>query len=159
MINRLEKLRSEIDRLIMIYQPHNSRYFINHLYGVSEYCSLLALKRGLNMELAAASGMLHDIYQVTAGTTNKHAVKGAQVAKSILEDIGLYSDDEIEIITTAITWHSKKKKIHGEYDELLKDADVMSHQLYSTSYPIAEKEKVRYEKLLEEFGCSPIDLL
>jgi len=152
--NRLERLRFEIDRLIKEHQPNNARYFINHLYGVSEYCALLALRRGLDPELAATSGMLHDIYQVTAGTIEGHAVEGATVAEEILRSLSLYSDDEIEIITTAISRHSKKRKFHEPYDELLKDADVMSHCFYNTYYLPIEKDAKRYNRILEELGCN-----
>jgi len=153
MASRLEKLRHEIDRLIMEHQPYNARYFFNHLYGVSEYCALLAVRRNLDPELAATSGMLHDIYQVTAGTIEEHAVKGAIVAEKILKSMNAYSNEEIAVITTAISKHSKKRKLHGEYDELLKDADVMSHCFYNTDFNIIEKDAVRYERLLEELGC------
>jgi len=153
MANRLEKLRNEIDSLIMKHQPRNSCYFINHLYGVSEYCALLALRRNLNPEIAATSGMLHDIYQVTNGTTEGHAAKGAIVAERILKSLHMYSDEEIAVITTAISRHSKKRKFHEPYDELLKDADVMSHSLYNTDYPLIEKDAARYYSILEELGC------
>jgi len=35
--------------------------------------------------------------------------------------------DEIDIIITAISRHNDKNTVHKPYDELLKDADVMSH--------------------------------
>ena len=154
MANRLEKLRHEIDRLIMEHQPYNARYFINHLYGVSEYCALLAVRRNLDPELAATSGMLHDIYQVTAGTIEEHAVKGAAEAEKILKSMNAYSNEEIAVITTAISRHSKKRKHHEPYDEILKDADVMSHSFYNTDYQVIEKDAARYKSILEELGCS-----
>jgi len=153
MSNRLERLRFEVDKLIAEFQPHNARYFFNHLYGVSEYCALLALRRGLDPELAAASGMLHDIYQVTAGSIEQHAVLGAEVAEGVLLATGLYEKDEIAVITTAISRHSKKRKLHDPYDEVLKDADVMSHCFYNTGFPPVEKEVLRYGRILEELGC------
>jgi len=153
MVNRLEKIRCEIDRLIMECQPNNARYFFNHLYGVSEYCALLAVRRNLDPELAATCGMLHDIYQITGGTIEQHAVKGAAEAERILKSINAYSDEEIAVITTAISRHSKKRKIHEPYDELLKDADVLSHCLYNTGYRVIEKDAARFESLLEELGC------
>jgi HD superfamily phosphodiesterase len=152
MANRLEQLRNEVDRLIMIHQPNNVRYFVNHLYGVSEYCALLALRRGLDPEIAATSGMLHDIYQVTRGTTEEHAVKGAKVAEKILKSMKAYNNAEIAVITTAISRHSKKRKFHEPYDELLKDADVMSHCFYNTGFQLIDKDVDRYEKLLVELG-------
>jgi len=153
MAHRLEKLRNEVDRLIMEHQPYNARYFINHLYAVSEYCALLAIRRNLNPELAATSGMLHDIYQVTAGTIEEHAVQGAIVAEKILRSMKSYNEEEIAIITTAISKHSKKRKFHGEYEELLKDADVMSHCFYNTDFSVIDKDAARYERLLVELGC------
>jgi len=157
MENRLEKLRHRVDKLIMEKQPYESRYFITHLYGVADFCTLLALKRNLDPELAATCGMLHDIYQITAGTIEKHAIKGAEVAESILKEMKSYSNEEIAIITNAISRHSKKRKIHEPYDELLKDADVMDHCFYNTGYPVIEKEMDRYRKILIEFGCKPAE--
>jgi putative nucleotidyltransferase with HDIG domain len=152
MINRLEVLRNDIDRLIFNKQPGYSRYFINHLYGVSKFCVLIAMKRGLDSEIAATCGMLHDIYQVTAGTTQDHAIKGAEVAEQMLRATKQYSEEEIKVITDAISKHNKKRKIHGPYEETLKDADVMDHCFYNPVYPILEKEVDRYNNLLEEFG-------
>ena len=159
MNNRLEILRSKVDDLILESGAHAGEFF-SHFYSVSKFAAVLALKRGLNPEIAQASGMLHDIYQVTGGTTEQHGAKGAVVAEGILRQIGLYTDEEIEIITTAIHWHSKKRKFHGPYDELLKDADVMSHFFYNTeipkkylgAYPHLEKGRARYESLLQELG-------
>ena len=159
MNNRLEILRSKVDDLIQETGSHAGEFYA-HLYSVSKFGALLALKRGLNPEIAATCGMLHDIYQVTAGTSEDHGAKGAKVAEEILRKLGLYSDEEITTITTAIHWHSKKRKIHGPYDELLKDADVMCHFFYNTDIPIQymgrfphpEKGRARYESLLVEFG-------
>ena len=142
-----------MERLIQECQPSNSSYFVTHLYGVSEYAALLAFRRDLDPELASTCGMLHDIYQVTAGTTNKHGKKGAKVAKRILRQLGLYSDEEIFIVTTAISRHRKKRKIQEPYDEVLKDADVLSHQLYNTGFTVTKKERIRFELLLVELGC------
>ena len=160
MKNRLEILRAKIDDLIMENGPYAAGEFFSHFYSVSKFGALLALKRGLDPEIAQACGMLHDIYQVTAGTTEQHGARGAIVAERILRETGLYSDEEITTITTAIHWHSKKRKFHGPYEELLKDADVMSHFFYNTDipkkyigmYPHLEKGRARYESLLLEFG-------
>jgi len=153
MTNRLERLRHKIDKLIAKHQPYALRDFTIHLYGVSEYCALLAIRRELDPEIAATSGMLHDIYQITGGTIEEHAIKGAVEAEKILRSMDSYTDEEIAVITTAISRHSKKRKFHDPYDELLKDADVLSHSLYNTDYPLIEKDTARYYKLLEELGC------
>jgi len=151
--NRLEILRDEIDKLICEKQPKKIRFFVEHLYSVARYCSLLALKRNLNQELAMTSGMLHDIYRVTNNTAENHGVMGAEKATEILKKINLYSDEDIATITAAISRHCEKSVIHGLYDELLKDADVLSHCFYNPDFPVDEREVERYENLLDELGC------
>ena len=160
MNNRLEYLRSKIDTLIYeTLTADDSRYYITHLYGVSQFCALLAIRRGLNAEIAATSGMLHDIYQVTDGIMEKHAKKGAEKAKLILENTGMYTDEEIDVITTAVSRHGKKRKVHRPYDEVLKDADVLAHCLYNPDYPVIEKEEIRYANLLLELGSGKEEII
>ena len=153
MENRLEILRVEIDNLICEKQPNKIRFFIEHLYSVARYCALLALKRNLNTELAMTAGMLHDIANVNGGGGD-HAVKGAEQAEVFLKTLKLYNDEEIKIITTAIARHSDKLEIHEPYDELLKDADVLSHCFYNPDFPISEWEIERYKNLVDELGCN-----
>ncbi|MCL2526665.1 MAG: HD domain-containing protein, partial [Coriobacteriia bacterium] len=117
MSKRLEKLRREIDQLIEEKQSYHRAYYYVHLYSVSYFCVLLAKQRGLDADLAAASGMLHDIYQIDPGELEKHARKGAVKAEGILRQLGTYSDEEIEIIVHAVKYHSAKRKFHGPYDE------------------------------------------
>lgn len=153
MQSRLETLRFEMDRLIKQHQPQEERYFLVHLYSVSYFCTLLALRRELDTDIAAACGMLHDLYQITAGTSLDHAAKGAEQAKGLLEALQLYSNEEIGIITAAISRHSDKHLIHGPMDEVLKDADVMAHCLYDAAAPVKEKERQRYQNIRAELGC------
>jgi uncharacterized protein len=150
--NRLEILRLEIDRLVMKYQEKECRYFFSHLYGVSEFCVLLAKKRGLNPEIAATCGMLHDVYQVTAGIPDNHAAKGAEKAEEILKELGLYGDEEISAICGAIRTHSDKYNAYEGYAEVLIDADVLSHCLYNPDFPPADKEVKRFGKMMDEFA-------
>jgi uncharacterized protein len=152
MENRLETLRLIIDELIKESQPERDRYFYVHLYGVSHFCTLLALRRNLNVELATTCGMLHDIYPVLSGSYENHGIKGAEQAEKILKETKLYNDSEISIITNAISRHSDKDIIQDPYDEVLKDGDVMSHCLYNADFPVNKKEIERLEKILTELG-------
>lgn len=152
--NRLEILRDEVGRLVREKQPNRAGYFFSHLYGVSKFCALLAIRRNINPELAATAGMLHDIYQVTHDVIENHAIEGAKIAAQILRDMKIYTEDEILTIATAISNHSKKRKLHEPFDELLKDADVLDHCMYNPSFPVAVKEVERYKYLLIELGCN-----
>ena len=153
MENRLEILRNKIDRLIYDKQPEKIRFFIEHLYSVARYCSLLALKRDLNIEIAMTAGMLHDIYRITNNTAENHGIMGAEKATEILKTMNLYNEDEIAIIATAISRHCDKSSIHEPYDEVLKDADVLSHCFYNPDFPVSDYEAERYKNLLAELGC------
>jgi len=153
-MDRLSILRHEIDKLILENQSDMYRYFIVHLYEVSAFAVLLALRRGLDTELAATCSMLHDIYQITHGVIKKHAIKGAEVAGDMLSKLSLYTKEEIDIITMAISTHNKKLTVHESvYAELLKDADVLSHCLHDPDSLILEKEEERYNNLMIELGC------
>ncbi len=152
MENRLEKLRRKVDDLVNLLPPDKRRYFFVHLYGVSHFAAVLAVRRGLEPEIASACGMLHDIFAVITGSYDNHAIYGSIEAKKVLESIGLYTDYEIELITTAISRHSEKDKKHLPYDEILKDADVLHHSFYNPSCPVESHEVSRYNNLLNELG-------
>jgi uncharacterized protein len=152
MENRLEILRNKINSQI----NHSDMCLcISHVYGAAKFCTLLAMKRNMNIELAATCGMLHDIHWITGGSIDNHAAKGAAQAETILKSMNLYSDDEIKTITSAISNHSDKSNVHDPYSEMLKDADVLDHCFYNVDFPIADKEIVRYKNLLLELGITP----
>jgi uncharacterized protein len=159
-MNRIEKLRQIVDSIILENSNADERRsgFI-HLYGVAQACDLLARRRGLNQEIAIMAGMLHDIYRYKYEYQD-HAPKGAILAREVLDNLkktyDVY-DDEIDIICIAIKNHSNKSLVEGEYDELLKDADVFQHCTYNPLLPIEETERKRFEKLLEEFGLVRVD--
>lgn len=154
MENRLEELRKMLDRIVIDNEPDKICMYASHMYGVSKFCTLLAVKRNLNAELAATCGMLHDIGYMAGGSSDKHAIEGEKQAKALLKKMKTYDDNEIRIITTAIANHSDKCTIHDDYSELLKDADVMDHCFYNNNFSIAEWEIDRYNHLLVEFGVN-----
>ncbi len=129
-MNRFEEIREIVDDLLLRQQDLESRRCgYVHLYGVSAVCRLLALKRGLDLEIARIAGLFHDIYVYTTGLTVCHAVNSAEQVRVILRDLTLFTADEQRIICSAIFHHSDKKLIHQPYDELLKDADLFQHYL------------------------------
>lgn len=59
--NRIERLRKYIDDILLnMKDPHERRCGYLHLYGVSQACAMIALKRNQDVELATIAGMLHD---------------------------------------------------------------------------------------------------
>lgn len=152
-MNRIELLRMHIDKIInKIPDPEERRCAYVHLYGVAQFCTLIALKRGENAELATMVGMLHDIYSFSQLNHINHAHKGAFLAREILKSLQITDENETKIICDAIYTHSDKDFTHLSFNEVLKDADVLQHCLYNPTYPINPSEKRRFEKLKDELG-------
>lgn len=124
----------------------------NHLYGVSLTATILAKKRGMDPEIAAMAGMLHDMHAYINGSYDDHAHKGADLAREILSELKLTSDEETDVICSAIYHHDDKYAIDAPMDELLKDADVIHHTMNDTSKTVKEKEQARYDRICEELG-------
>jgi len=154
-MNRIEILRKYIDEILLnMTDVEERRCAYLHLYGVSQSCALIALKRGENAELATMSGMLHDIYSYAKMDTKDHAHRGAILAGEILRTLNITNVDETKVICDAIYNHSEKEIIHSKFDEILKDADVFQHCLYNPLFEIKVHEKNRYENLKLEFGIA-----
>lgn len=152
-MDRIKKVREVVDE-ILLNMPDNEgrRCAYVHLYGVSQACALLALKRKENVELTVVAGMLHDIYSYANMDSQDHAHKGAEVARDILDSVDIFTEDEKEMICTAIYNHSDKSIVQGWLDEILKDADVMQHVLYNPLFDIKQHEQKRFDLLQKEFG-------
>lgn len=153
MENRIEKLRKYIDEILLnMKDAEERRCAYLHLYGVSQACAMVALKRNQDVELATMAGMLHDLHSYKTMNTENHAEHGAVLARQILKELKLTNDCETDLICSAIHNHSSKNATHSAFDEVLADADVLQHCLYNPLFPVMEHEKRRYQNLLNEFG-------
>lgn len=152
-MSRLKELRSYINSELNQMKDEEERdaAFV-HLYGVSLAAVILAKKRGLDEELSAMAAMLHDLYAYKIASYDDHAHKGAELAREILQKLDLTTEEETEIICSAIYHHDDKQSKDGPMDELLKDADVISHTMHDPTKPVKEKERARYENIGREFG-------
>jgi HD superfamily phosphodiesterase len=152
-MSRLKDLRTYIDKELANITDSDKRTSATaHLYGVSLAATILAKKRGLNEELAAMSGMLHDLHAYKSGSYDDHAHLGADLARKVLEELGITSKEETDIICSAIYHHDDKLVTDSPMDELLKDADVIDHCFKDSSKPVKEKEQKRYDALCKELG-------
>ena len=123
-----------------------------HLHGVSLAAVMTARQRGLNPELAAMAGLLHDLWAYKSGSYDDHAHKGADLARKILNELKLTNEVETDMICSAIYHHDDKLVVDSPMDEVLKDADVIHHCMNDLSKPVKEKERARFDKLCAEFG-------
>lgn len=152
-MDRVEVVRKIIDEILLNMTDHEERRCAYlHLYGVSQACALLSIKRKENVELAVIAGMLHDIYSYANMDSQDHAHKGAVMARNILDSLNTFSEEEKNLICTAIYNHSDKSIVHDSLDEILKDADVMQHVLYNPLLDIKHHEQKRFSSLKKELA-------
>jgi uncharacterized protein len=154
-MDRLEAVRQIVDGILRC-QPdlEERRCGFVHLYGVSATCVLLAVHRGLDVELCAVAGMLHDIWTYRSGDPADHAALSAREAERILGEMGSFRPDEIAAICGAIARHSAKADRDGDMAELLKDADVLQHHLYNPALGKAHRE--RLARIFAELGLDAV---
>ena len=151
-MSRIKDLQKQVHRVLKGMDDNQKRAnAIAHLHGVSLAAVILAKKRGLNEELAAMAAMLHDLYAYKTASYDNHAHKGAELAGNVLKELALTNNEETEIICSAIYHHDDKNTVDSPMEELLKDADVISHTMNDPSKPIKEKEQDRYNNICKEF--------
>ena len=152
-MERIGAVQACVDKIVSAQEREiDIKFGYVHLYSVSQTCALLAMKRKQNVELAVIAGLLHDIYAYQTCSRKDHAHQGALRAGEILQELNLFSEEEIDIITGAIYRHSDKNAVDSPFDEVLKDADALQHFLIM---PLAEPmphEADRVSKLKEELG-------
>ena len=152
-MSRLKELRKYVDTEInKIEDPDKRTGAIAHLYGVSLAATMIAKKRGLDPEIASMAAMLHDLHAYKTGSYDDHAHKGADLAREILDELGLTDGTETDMICSAIYHHDDKLAVDSPMDEVLKDADVIHHCMNDLSKAVKEKEQARFDSLCEEFG-------
>lgn len=154
-MGRLKNLRAFIANELRNMEDMDKRdSALLHLNGVSLAATLLAEKRGLDSELAAMADLLHDMAAYRSGSYDDHAHRGADYARDVLRAMGETTEDEIDQICSMIYHHDDKQVIDSPLDEVLKDADVIHHCFNDLSKPVKDKEKARFNALIEELGLA-----
>ena len=151
-MSRIKDLQKYIHKVLKGMDDNQKRAAaVAHLHGVSLAAVMIAKKRGENAELAAMAGLLHDLYAYKSGSYDDHAHKGAEYARKLLEELGITSADETDIICSAIWHHDSKAEVDSPMDEILKDEDVIHHSLGDPTKEIKPHELARYNRLCIEF--------
>ena len=163
-----EKIERLIVKLILESPiPNNQRedsvvFELKHSSGCIQIARILAIKRGLNIELAEVGSALHDIYVIMNGSYKDHAIKGGPIAEKILRQNGGFSDKKIKTIVDSVIHHSEKNIYsNNPYIELIKDVDAFDCSLYkgaegdyriNKSDQITEEYIKRIKKVRKELG-------
>ena len=126
-MERIKKVQAYVNSIFdEIKDDDRKRKAYIHSYGVAQFCSMLALKRGLNPELANIIGLLHDVYAYKTGYRTLHAHNGAEMIRVAFkrELADIFTESEQTLIKSAVFHHTDKSHVHDEYDELIKDSDI-----------------------------------
>jgi Predicted HD superfamily hydrolase len=155
MVDRIDTVKKYINEIIDEYcESNRKKDAVIHLYGVSAVCVMLAVKRGLDPDICAVSGLLHDIYAYRTGSYVHHQHSGTEMVRVILKRLGCFTDSEQRLICSAVFHHGDKADVHDAYDEVLKDADVLQPFLYSGANRIFHLALPRLNRMAQEFGLS-----
>ena len=152
-MTRIASVQRGIDRLLSNVPDEAERlHGFAHLHGVSQACALLAQRRGLDAELAAIAGLLHDMAFYATLDGADHAARSAVMARPFLETTGGFSAQEIDAVCAAIACHSDKSSRHAPLAEVLIDADVLQHAFSDPTAPPPPHELSRLTALRKELG-------
>jgi uncharacterized protein len=120
-----------------------------HLISCGKIGQILAIKRGVDPELAGIACSVHDYGRIVTGKQKNHATNGYEPLKTFLADHGVFSQEEIEVLAQATKNHSSKNEIGTQIEEIVKDADVLD--CYQYGLPLErEEQQRRLEKVLKE---------
>ncbi len=81
------------------------------------------------------------------GLQEDHAEAGYEPVQGFLKYNGLFTEDEITLISEAVKNHSCKTEVGTLIEEIVKDADVIDCYQYGLPFDRPEK-KARYEAWL-----------
>ena len=146
-MNRLLKLQKylldEIEKYCQLIPERDSppHWEKAHMASCARLGYLIALRRGINTDLASCACACHDYGRIITGKQSGHAEAGYEPVKEFLKRTELFNDEEIEIIATAVKNHSSKALIQGPVDEIVKDADVLDFHMYGYELPRAEQRE------------------
>lgn len=128
------------------------------MYSSAQLASLMAIKEGLNPELAGLIACLHDVGSVMTGKRENHAEIAEPFVRDIISkynkelrlNLNKINDEEVELIVEAIVSHSDKDVYTNKpYVELMKNVDSLDRYLHgiNTTKDHFERLKVGFELL------------
>jgi uncharacterized protein len=100
-----------------------------HATSCAQVGRLLAMERGVEMELAALACSLHDIGRWYTGLQADHARHGEVPIRRFLEKSSLPSEMK-ESVVQAVIHHSEKENVGAPLEEIVKDADILDSYLH-----------------------------
>ena len=133
----------------------------SHMATTAQIMRLLAIKRGLDPDICAIAGAIHDIATMESGKGENHAIKALGYIAPLIKAYNesryasnaalRITEPEIELLEEIIPLHSQKDMLsNNRYAETLKDADAMDRYLQGVE--TKDSEIQRLIAVFEEMG-------
>jgi phosphoglycolate phosphatase-like HAD superfamily hydrolase len=120
--------------------------------GITKCVQYALRKRGLDAELAAVCGQLHDLAAYERLSYDNHAALGAERAVQFLRELGEQDEAALCLVHSAILRHDDLGKTDGPMDEVLKDADLLDNAQLRAPEKLRPEEIKRLYRVFEELG-------
>lgn len=156
-MNRLLFLETKLHQLILEQEgkleerDETLEWECIHMASSARCAWMLAMERGVDPELAACATAVHDFGRILTGKQKGHAEAGYEPVKLFLRETGKFTEEEIEIIATAVKNHSLKTETGSPIEEIVKDADVIDCYQLGLPFDRPEKEE-RYNNWRKRNG-------
>jgi hypothetical protein len=152
---RFESIRVLVNEMLSnLDSPVNKQEASVQLYGVSSFASMLAMKRGLDTEIAAITCMLHNYYFYKTGVSYFSGINSAETVRPIIRDLNIFSKDEQLVILRAIFYQNQLGQVHGPYDEIIKVAIILHNFFQNLDQPLSHLDVQRLLNLLNEMSIT-----
>ena len=135
----------------------------SHMTTTAQIMRLLAVARGLDPDICAIAGAIHDIATMESGRAENHAAEALNFIRPLVSEYNESShaadetlkitQSEIALLEEIIPQHSSKDVVsYNPYAEALKDADAIDRYLQGVE--TREPEMPRIVAALAELGIA-----
>lgn len=148
---RIDSVRLHVQEMIIsIVSALQRQEACVHLNGVAAFASMLAKRRGNNPELAAIIGLLHDYYYYKTGIKEFPGPNSAETVRPLLKDLNMFTKEELITILKAIFHREDRSRVHGPYEEIVKDAYLLQLYFQNTSRIFSKQDTNRLRYVFRE---------
>ncbi|MCP3745419.1 MULTISPECIES: CHAP domain-containing protein [Paenibacillus] len=152
---RLESVRSLVHEMLVTTENTSMKQEAwVHLSGVSNFASMLAMRREQDVEIAAIAGVLHGFYFYKTGIKDFPGPNSADAVRPIIRSTQLFTDEEQLVILRSIFYQEDRHQVHGPCEEIIKDAILLQMYLQNTGDNLSKAAIHRLQNVFVELGIS-----
>lgn len=104
------------------------------------------------MKKGLLSGVLHGFYFYKTGIKCFPGPNSADAVRPILRSTKIFTDEELSIILRSIFYQEDRHRVHGPYEEIIKDAILIHLYFQNTDYNLSKMDIHRLRKIFVELG-------